>query len=119
MGVIRGAICAENTQKDLAVKAVELIETILSQNNLSPSDVDAVIFSATVDLDACYPAQSVRERFAEMSNVAFMCLAEMQVQGSLDHCLRVGVFTQKLAQNECKHCYIGRASALRKDLHLG
>lgn len=115
MGVIRGAICAENSQKDISNKAVELIEAIFDRNNLSPDDIDAVIFSATSDLNTCYPAKTVREHFA-MSNVAFMCVAEMSVEGSLDHCLRVAVFAPKISQCSCKHCYIGRASSLRKDL---
>lgn len=115
MGVIRGAICAENSQNDIFDKATELVQKICEQNNLSPSDVDAVIFSATDDLDACYPAKAVRERLA-MPNAAFMCLAEMKVKGSLDHCLRVSVFTPKILQSDCKHCYIGRASCLRNDL---
>lgn len=115
MGVIRGAICAENTQKDISDKAVELVKTILKNNGLSPTDVDAVIFSATNDLNACYPAKAVREFFA-MSNVAFMCLAEMSVEGSLERCLRVSVFTSVVKQRDCKHCYVGAASCLRTDL---
>lgn len=115
MGAIRGAICAENTKQDISDKAIELVEAILAQNNLKPDEVDAVLFSATNDLDACYPAKAVRERFA-MDNVAFMCLAEMSVRGSLDHCLRVCVFTSVRIQRDCKHCYLGRAGILRTDL---
>lgn len=115
MGVIRGAICAENTQQDISEKTVELIAAIFARNNLSADDVEAVIFSATSDLDACYPAAAVRERYS-MSNVAFMCLAEMSVENSLDHCLRVSVFAPKISQNECNHCYLGRARCLRRDL---
>lgn len=114
MGVIRGAVCAENTKEDISDKAVELIAAVLEKNNLSPDDVDAVIFSATNDLDACYPATAVRERYS-MSNAAFMCFAEMTVENSLDHCLRVSVFTEKLSQKDCKHCYLGGAAVLRKD----
>lgn len=115
MGVIRGAICVENSEKDISQKAVELIETIFISNKLSADDVEAVIFSATSDLDACYPAAAVRERYS-MSNVAFMCLAEMSVENSLDHCLRVSVFAPKISQNDCNHCYLGRARCLRRDL---
>ncbi len=115
MGVIRGAICAENTQQDISAKSVELIETIFRVNNLSPCDIEAVIFSATADLDACYPAKAVRNRF-NMPNVAFMCLAEMSVKSSLDHCLRVSVFCAKIQQNDCRHCYIGKVKCLRQDL---
>ena len=115
MGAIRGAICAENSVADISDKAVELIASILSENNLQADDIEAVIFSATSDLDACYPAKAVRERFG-MDNVAFMCLTEMSVKDSLDHCLRVCVLTSKVDQTNCKHCYIGKARCLRADL---
>ena len=115
MGAIRGAVCCENTVCGIAAKAVTLVESILTLNNLDITDIDAVIFSSTEDLDACYPAESVR-KFFNAGNVAFMCLQEMRVENSLDHCLRVCVLTQKLAQDVCKHCYLGRASDLRKDL---
>lgn len=117
MGAIRGAICAENTREDISLQAVTLVNEILSKNNLQVADVEAVIFSATSDLDVCYPAQAVREHFV-MDNVAFMCFAEMPVQGALDHCLRVCVLTPKLNQKDCKHCYLGRAKCLRSDLSI-
>lgn len=115
MGAIRGAICAKNTIEGISAKAIEMVDTILTQNELQPNEIDAIIFSATSDLDACYPAKAVREHFA-MNNVAFMCLAEMPVRGSLEHCLRVCVFTSVRTQRECKHCYLGEASILRTDL---
>lgn len=114
MGVIRGAICAENTKNSISNKAVELVKEILTQNNLRATDVDAIIFSATNDLNACHPATAVREQFL-MNNVAFMCLTEMAVRVSLDHCLRVSVFAPSVAQSKCKHCYLGRARVLRED----
>ena len=113
MGVIRGAVCAENTIGDISNKAVELFADILRRNGLSVGD--AVIFSATNDLDACYPAEAVRKRF-NMPNAAFMCFAEMSVCGGLDHCLRVGVIAPKLPQENCKHCYLGKAAVLRRDI---
>ena len=92
-----------------------LIGEILAQNSLQAEDVEAVFFTATSDLNACYPARAIRERFA-MSNTAFMCFAEMTVVNSLDHCLRACVFTSKIQQSDCIHCYLGRAKSLREDL---
>lgn len=115
MGAIRGAICAENTQQDISAQAVALIGEIIAKNNLTVGDIEAVFFSSTSDLDACYPAQAVRRHFC-MDNIAFMCFAEMNVLGSLDHCLRACVFSSKISQADCKHCYVGRAKCLRLDL---
>ena len=115
MGVIRGAICAKNTVEDIGQKSVDLIRAILDDNAISPDRIEAIIFSATDDINACYPAASVRERF-NFGNVAFMCLQEMSVPNSLPNCIRVCVLVKGLAQNKCKHCYLGEAKVLRPDL---
>lgn len=118
MGAIRGAVCAENTDVDISNKAVELIREIFIRNDLCPQDIEAVIFSVTEDLDACYPAKAVREVFS-MGDAAFMCLSEMSVCGSIDHCIRVCVFVRqeiRKKQSQYVHCYLGKAKALREDL---
>ncbi len=115
MGAIRGAVCVTNNVKDIEEKSVELIESIIKANGISAKDIDAVFFSATEDLDACYPAKSVREKLS-LTNVAFMCFSEMYVAGSMRGCIRVCVFVPGLSQTNCKHCYLGKAKDLRKDL---
>ena len=115
MGAIRGAICAENTIEDISQKSVDLIGTIINQNSISPDRIEAIIFSVTDDLNACYPAKSVREQF-HLDNVAFICVQEMRVPGSLPNCIRACVLVNGLAQNKCFHCYLGQAQVLRPDL---
>ena len=115
MGAIRGAICAQNTVDDIGQKSVQLVKTIIEQNKLSPDQIEAVIFSVTEDLDACYPAKSVREQLG-LNQVAFMCLKEMSVKNSLPNCIRVCVLVEGVEQKQCKHCYLGQAAALRPDL---
>ena len=115
MGAIRGAICAENTVQDIYEKSKQLVGEIISSNSINPMDINAIFFTATDDLDAAYPATGVRQAFA-LDHVAFMCFCEMKVKGSLSHCIRVCVFVQGLPQECCKHCYIGKAAALRPDL---
>ena len=115
MGAIRGAICARNTVEDIGQKSVELIRAIIDDNGISSDKIEAVIFSVTDDLNACYPAKSVRERLG-LNQVAFMCLKEMSVPDSLPNCIRVCVLVKGLAQKKCHHCYLGEAAVLRPDL---
>lgn len=115
MGAIRGAICAENTVADIGAKSVELVEAIIEQNAISSEQIQAVIFSVTDDLNACYPAKSVREQL-RLGNVAFMCLKEMSVPNALKNCIRVCVLVEDLPQKQVKHCYIGDTGLLRPDL---
>lgn len=118
MGVIRGAVCVVNTEKDISDRAVELVRTIIDENRLSAENIQAVIFTATSDITACYPARAVRERLG-LDKAAFMCLAEMSVRDSLPLCLRVSVFVEGLPQLQCRHCYLGAAAALRPDCAVG
>lgn len=115
MGAIRGAICAQNTIEDISCKSLKLVREIVARNEIKLDDIEAIFFSATADLDACYPAKSVREQL-QLNNVAFMCFAEMNVAASLSHCIRVCVFVKDLPQSACKHCYMGDAAVLRTDL---
>ena len=115
MGAIRGAICASNTIDDIEKKSVQLFQAIIERNGLILDNIEAVIFSVTDDLDACYPAKSVRERF-HLNQAAFMCCREMSVPNSLPNCIRVCVFVEGLTQQQCNHCYLGDAAALRPDL---
>ena len=111
MKVIRGAICAENTISGISDAAVTLVREILNANGLSQEQVSAVFFSATNDLDACYPATAVRREL--LPNASFMCFQEMNTVCSLKHCIRVAVFAET---NVVHHCYLGEAAVLRRDL---
>ena len=115
MGAIRGAICAENTVEDISAKSLQLVNEIILRNNLDTNDISAIIFTVTDDLNACYPATSVRQSL-HLTNVAFMCCAEMKVVNSLAHCIRVCVMVEGITQQQCKHCYLGTASVLRPEL---
>ena len=116
MGAIRGAICAQNTVEDISQKSTQLVRTIIEQNHLSQDMIEAVIFSVTDDLNACYPAKSVREQL-QLNHAAFMCLKEMSVPNSLSNCIRVCVLVTGLEQKACKHCYLGETAVLRPDLN--
>ena len=115
MGAIRGAICASNTVEDIGQKSVDLINAIIDANGISTDKIEAVIFSVTDDLNACYPAASVR-KYLNLNQAAFMCFKEMSVPNSLPNCIRVCVLVQGLEQKHCKHCYLGEAAVLRPDL---
>ena len=116
MGAIRGAICAKNTVEDIGQKSVRVVKAIIEQNSLSLDTIEAVIFSVTDDLNACYPAKSVREQL-QLNHAAFMCFKEMSVPNSLSNCIRVCVLVSGLEQKQCKHCYIGETAVLRPDLN--
>lgn len=115
MGAIRGAICAQNTSADISSKSLQLVNEIIAVNSLNVNDIQAIFFSTTRDLNACYPAKRVREEL-KLDKVAFMCFQEMETKDSLPKCIRVCVLVDRVPQSACVHCYLGEASSLRSDL---
>lgn len=115
---IRGAITVENNTKEAVKSAVvELIQEIKKINNLDETSISHVIFTLTKDIDCVYPAKIVREEFSAWKYVPMMCTNEMNIENSIEKCLRVLiVINTKLKQNEIKHIYLKGAIKLREDL---
>ena len=112
---IRGANTVENNNKEEMLEATEkMLKAIMEENNLVPEDIIAINFTATKDLDAVYPAVAARK--IGITQAALMCMQEMYVKGSLEKCIRVCVMTEKFAQKDAKHVYLGEAVRLRPDL---
>ena len=112
---IRGAITSTNTVEDISNDSVELINRIMSENNITEDDIASVIFTMTNDLNAVYPAKAVREH--GFKYVPFMCYQELDVENSLKNCIRVlvNVNTEKKS-DEIHHIYLKGARVLRPDL---
>jgi len=112
---IRGATTAENTKESIIESTTELLEKMLTANNLGIDQIISMTFTATEDLDAAYPAVAAREM--GMTNVSLMCAQEMRVVGSLQNCIRVQVLAEtNAAQRDVRHVYLKEARLLRPDL---
>ena len=113
---IRGATTVEsNTREGILDAARELLDTIVTANELPHEHVASIIFSTTADLNAEFPAVAARE--LGWTDVALECVHEMNVPGSLPKCLRIlmHVNTEKSAA-EIQHQYLRGARVLRRDL---
>jgi chorismate mutase len=113
---IRGATCVDANDAETIIAATrELLERIVAANGLLAEDVASVIFTATPDLDAAYPARAAREM--GWVNVPLLCTQEMAVAGGLPRCIRVLVlWNAARPPDQIRHVYLGRARALRPDL---
>ena len=113
---VRGAISVEENNPDSILNATrQLLEQIIQKNGILKEDVPSVIFSATDDLDAVYPAKAARD--LGWTETALMCMQEMKVTGSLRMCIRVLIhWNTDIPQAEIKHIYLGEAKKLRPDL---
>ncbi len=113
---VRGATSVEANDPESIVTATrELLKRIVAANDMAVSDIASVVFTATDDLDAEYPARAAREM--GWSRVPLLCMQEMAVRGSLPRCIRVLVLwnTDRSAER-IKHVYLGDAVRLRPDM---
>lgn len=115
---IRGATTVErNDREEILAATTELLELLITRNDLRAGDVASAIFTMTGDLDAEFPA--VAARVLGWSEVALMCMREIPVPGSLPLCIRVllHVNTERSA-GEINHVYIHGAVHLRPEFHV-
>lgn len=117
---IRGAITVKENSADAIEKAtVELLQTILSNNNILIEDIASVLFTLTRDLNAQFPAKAARE-YLKWENIPMICAREIAVPGSIEKCVRVLIHVNTaLGIDEIKHMYLGDAANLRPDISIG
>jgi chorismate mutase len=115
---IRGATTAEaNTVEAIREVVHELLAEIETRNQLDVEEVISIIFTATPDLDAVFPATIARER-KNWENIPLLDLQQMYVKDSLQRCIRILIYTNSLKnQQEIYHPYLRGAKNLRPDLN--
>ncbi|MGH8001860.1 MAG: chorismate mutase [Brasilonema sp.] len=116
---LRGATTvSQNTKEAIAEAVDELLDALETNNLLDPTEIVSVIFSATPDLDAIFPAAVARRR-PGWEQVLLLDVQQMQVVGSLENCIRVLIhLNTPLPQNALCSVYLRRAAQLRPDLAL-
>jgi chorismate mutase len=113
---LRGATTVDaDTVDQINSRVVPLIETMLSRNGLSNDDLVSVVFTATDDIHAMFPATAARQ--AGLGDVPLICARELDITGGTPLCIRVlmHVYTDK-TRAEMHHVYLEGARNLRDDL---
>ena len=113
--IIRGATTASgNSAREIEDAVVELIDELISRNNLIKTNILAITFTATKDLNACFPA-SIARKFNGLDSVAFLDCQQMYVPNDVDFCIRI--MAQVFLPPNCsiKHPYLRGAAKLRPD----
>ena len=112
---IRGATTSNgNTVQEIEDAVVELINELIARNNLNKTNILSIIFTATKDLDACFPA-SIARKCNGLDLVAFLDCQQMYVSNDVNFCIRIMAQALLPLNNQVKHPYLRGASKLRKD----
>lgn len=111
---IRGAITVtENTEASIREATIELVSQLVSENEIEINNISHVIFTTTSDLTKAFPAKYARTELG-FENVAMMCFNELEVENSLQMCIRVLIVLNCNEDFIPKFVYLKGASNLRK-----
>jgi len=113
---VRGAIqVAADERQDILDGASELVVAVMARNCIDVDDLISILFTATPDLNAEFPAYAARQ--LGLTDVPLMCACEIAVPAALPRTLRLlAHFDTELQRSEIRHVYLGGAAALRTDL---
>ena len=112
---IRGATTASgNSIEEIEDAVVELIDELISRNSLVKTNLLSIIFTATRDLDACFPA-SIARKCNGLDSVAFLDCQQMLVSNDINFCIRIMAQVLLPPNNSVKHPYLRGAAKLRAD----
>ena len=113
--IIRGATTAkDNSVKEIESAVVELIEELITRNNIVVNNLLSITFTVTNDLDACFPAYFAR-KCKSLDSVAFLDCQQMYVPNDIDFCIRLMAQVLLPADQSVNHPYLRGASKLRAD----
>jgi chorismate mutase len=113
---IRGAVQVDRNERAAILAATtELVSEVMTRNRLTTDDVISVLFSATADLDAEFPALAARK--VGFQEVPMLCCTEIAVPGSMARVVRLMMHVETgRPRSELQHVYLRGAAALRLDI---
>jgi chorismate mutase len=113
---LRGAItCDEDTKEQIDERTQQLVAAMLERNAVDKEDLVSIIFTATDDLTAEFPATAAR--VLGLGDVPLLCARELGIGHGMPRCVRVlmHLYTER-TRAEMHHVYLEGARALRDDL---
>jgi chorismate mutase len=113
---VRGAIQVDADERDEILQGTtELVTEVLRRNDIDPDDLISIVFTATPDLTAEFPAYAAR--LLGLTDVPLLCTTEIAVPGSMPRVLRLLAHVDTTrSRAEIRHVYLRGATGLRTDL---
>ena len=113
---LRGATTVDaDTPEQINERVGALVKEMLARNDVDKDDLISVIFTATDDVTAMFPAAAARA--VGLGDVPLLCARELAVVGGTPRCIRVLMhLTTDRSRAELRHVYLAGAEGLRDDL---
>jgi chorismate mutase len=113
---LRGATTIDDdTVEQISDRVQTLVREMLDRNGVDKDDLISIVFTATDDVHAMFPATAARA--IGLGDVPLICARELQINGGTPRCIRVLMhLTTRRRRDELHHVYLEGARALRDDL---
>ena len=113
---LRGATtCDENSKTEVDTKTQRLVSEMLERNAIAHDDLVSIIFTATDDITAEFPATAARA--LGLGDVPLLCARELAIDHGMPLAIRVMMhFYGEQPRNDLHHVYLEGARSLRDDL---
>jgi chorismate mutase len=106
----------EANERDAILEGTaELVNGVMSRNDLTTDDVISVLFTVTPDLTAEFPALAARK--LGFHEVPLICATEIPVPGAMPRVVRLMAHVEtSRPRSAIAHVYLRGATALRLDI---
>ena len=113
---VRGATQLESDLREhMLDRVAEMVLDVMEVNGLVVDDFISVIFTATGDLHAEFPAYAARR--LGFGDVPLICARELEIEGSMPRVVRMMAHVETdLPRADITHVYLHGAANLRRDL---
>jgi chorismate mutase len=113
---VRGATqLVSDTREEMLDRVAEMVTEVMGANRLDVDDFISVIFTATSDLVAEFPAYAARQ--LGFGEIPLLCARELEIEGSMPRVVRMLAHVETdLPRAEITHVYLHGAAMLRTDL---
>jgi chorismate mutase len=113
---VRGAVQVDADDRDAILEGTtELVNEVMTRNELTTDDVISVLFTCTPDLTAEFPALAARK--IGFHDVPLMCATEINRPGAMPRVIRLMAHIEtSRPRSAIQHVYLRGAVALRLDI---
>ena len=113
---VRGATqLVTDTREEMLDRVAEMVTEVMAANRLDVDDFISVIFTATSDLVAEFPAYAARQ--LGFGEIPLLCARELEIDGSMPRVVRMLAHVESdLPRADITHVYLHGAALLRTDL---
>ncbi len=112
---LRGATTSKgNTDCFIKDAVIELIQELITRNDLKQENIISITFTVTRDLTTCFPASIARKHF-NFDKVALLDCQQMFVPNDIKFCIRLLALVYLESGKKSVHPYLNESSTLRPD----